>query len=577
MNSGTVELLARLKQLSRTKFVHRTWAGTFFCTPQVYFQPESIEDVQEVVRAAKFSGKTIMVVGSGHSPSDLTMTKEWLVNLDRLDSVYKQSPGELYGDFTVGGGMRVYQLNEYLASKHYALQNLGSISDQSVAGLISTGTHGSSAFHGLVSQQVVDITFVNGKGDLQYASQEKNTEVFRAVLLGLGKIGIIVKVTVRAVPAFRIKSIQQVILFDKLISYWENIWISSEFIRVWWYPYTGKCVVWRASKSDEAATTDDVATNFGQTFGRVFYEALLWVSVNVYPKLTPWVERFIFNKQFGNLEEFRIEGGYPNRHNDYHIQVSNDGLNMDCLFSQLVNEWAAPLVNGPEILGLLNHSLEEAAAKGDFYIHVPVEIRCSNNTFISGDPQQLHKNLESRKAIDIGSVNGNNVKPYLDPSPQLATIDSVSYLTSTSLSSSTSTLKAKPSFLKLNTVIDQPITNITNSQLTLYINMTMYMPFGTTPPVGKVYRIFEDILTAADGKPHWAKNFIGSTSYLPANYPENEHYSDGEMIGFAKKNQEWFGDDLAEFQKIRRSEDPDGVFLSGKDWAIRNGIIVPNE
>ena len=56
-------------------------------------------------------------------------------------------------------GTRIFELNEYLKRNNLAIQNLGSISDQSIAGLISTGTHGSTQYHGLVSQQVVSVKF----------------------------------------------------------------------------------------------------------------------------------------------------------------------------------------------------------------------------------------------------------------------------------------------------------------------------------------------------------------------------------------------------------------------------------
>lgn len=586
-----------IKKFAKLSFLHKTWANTFTCSPQYYFQPESIDEVIELVKTAKLFHKTLMTFGSGHSPSDMTMTKEWLVNLDKLDHILdvKHDKSGKFADVTVEAGIRIEQLNEQLREKELALQNLGSISDQSIAGLISTGTHGSTSFHAVVSQQIVDLTLVNGEGKLVRCSQDDNLELFRAALLSLGKIGIIVKATIRTVPKFQVKSLQQVITFDNLLNNWESIWVSSEYIRVWWFPYTGKCVVWRASKTDEPAITPKGGSKFWQSIGRFIHESLLYISTAIYPRLTPTVERFLFNKLYGSLEPFQLEGGVPNNKNNYLVQHSYEAFNMDCLFSQYVNEWAAPLNNGPEVLRLLNHSFLEAANKNDFYIHVPVEVRCSNNT-VSGDLNNLNKNLDTRKAIDIGPVKGNNVTPFLDSSPKLNYVDSVSYLTSTVNESSNnsdaassffssevsdSLLKTKSSIPKLNTnantILDTPITNITNSQLTLYINLVMYRPFGYSSPINKFFKIFEEIMTAAEGKPHWAKNFIGSTSYLPKGVEAKSSYGEHEMIGFSEKVKEWFGEDLKTWQKVRREQDPDDVFLSGKDWAVRNGIVDIDE
>ncbi|GME74541.1 unnamed protein product [Ambrosiozyma monospora] len=232
---------------------HKTWAKTFYCAPEYYFQPSTIEEIQLLVNEARKQRKSIMVVGSGHSPSDLTMTKEWLVNLDKFNKVVEEtvSPDGKFTDLTVEAGIRVYELNDLLAKKGLAVQNLGSISDQSIAGIISTGTHGSSQYHGLVSQQVVEIGLVNGMGELVKCSPTNNTNLFRAALLSLGKIGLISYVTLRTVPRYQIKSRQEVITFNTLLEEFENIWTSDEFIRVWWFPYTQRCILWRASKSEE--------------------------------------------------------------------------------------------------------------------------------------------------------------------------------------------------------------------------------------------------------------------------------------------------------------------------------------
>ena len=76
-----------LQPFVTNKLVHKTWAGTFFCKPQAIFQPRNLDEIKELINQARQNGKTIMTVGSGHSPSDLTMTTEWLCNLDKFNSV----------------------------------------------------------------------------------------------------------------------------------------------------------------------------------------------------------------------------------------------------------------------------------------------------------------------------------------------------------------------------------------------------------------------------------------------------------------------------------------------------------
>jgi D-arabinono-1,4-lactone oxidase len=536
------------------KIVHQTWAGTFYCKPQAIFQPTCIEEIQELVNQARIHGKTIMTVGSGHSPSDLTMTKEWLCNLDKFNAVIRQQ--EFYGptkdgdqeikfvDLTVEAGCRVFELNEYVKKHELAVQNLGSISDQSVAGLISTGTHGSTQYHGLVSQQVVEITLVNSQGELVTCSSIKKPEIFKAALLSLGKIGIIVYVTLRTCPSYTIKSKQEIIKFDTLLNNWDNIWLDSEFIRIWWFPYTDRCVCWRASKSDDALSAPRDSW-YGTKFGRFFYQSLLWISTHILPSITPWIERFVFNQQYGNVETLGT--------GDIAVQHSVDGLNMDCLFSQFVNEWSAPLNNGKKVLTQLKQAIEDAANKNEFYVHAPIEVRCSNVTTTEkpftddkGEPSLYpsDKWLSSRSKLSSGPIPGNNFRPYLDNSPLLEYSEKV-----------------------------------TNDQLTLFINATMYRPFRTNVKTHQWFQIFENVMSEAGGKPHWAKNFIGLDGpqktkedlNLQLEYGGKEFYS---MIGFKPVMRDWFGENLVKFNQVRKQLDSEGVFLSGKDWAIRNGILI---
>lgn len=511
---------------------HQTWAGTYFCKPKRYIQPGSIHEIQAVVREAHRQRTTIMLTGSGHSPSHITMTNDWLVNLDKFNQPieFKRDPSGKFTDVTLEAGIHIYEINGLLASHGLAVQNLGSISEQSVAGIISTGTHGSSAYHGLVSQQIVDLTLVIASGELVKCSPQEKPDLFRAALLSLGKIGLIAYATLRTVPAYTIHSRQQVTTFDRFVEeLWPTFWTSSEYLRVWWFPYSNRCILWRANKSTKALSAPRESW-YGTTLGRWFYQALLWVAVKIAPSLTPKIETFVFDKQYGLDDTYDIEGAASEA-----VQGSVEGLNMDCLFSQFVDEWNLPLIEGPGVLYKLREKILEAAKTNEFYVHAPIEVRCSNLT-ISGstdpiDPADYKSTLEGQ----CGAVPGNTLSPWLNPAP------------------------------------DRPFApgiegKVTNENLTLYINATMYRPFGYDSPIEKWFRFFEDTIYAVGGKPHWAKNFLGNRVVATET-------TDGEMRGLAPQVSEWFGKNLDEWKRIRVEYDPDGVFLSGKDWAEINGLV----
>src|SRR4051812_18777300 len=124
----------------------RNWAGTHGCQPRRYHQPASEAELVEVVRAAAADGAKVRLVGGGHSWNDIACSDDHLVNLDRLCRVLAVDAAQ--HRITVEAGMRIHQLNEEVAARGLGLSNLGSIAQQSIAGAISTGTHGSGARFG---------------------------------------------------------------------------------------------------------------------------------------------------------------------------------------------------------------------------------------------------------------------------------------------------------------------------------------------------------------------------------------------------------------------------------------------
>ena len=135
---------------STTDHLHHTWAKTFFSRPELYIRPQTIPEIQQLVTLARRCRRRIVTVGSGHSPSDLTCTSSWLVNLDDFNRILHVDPST--GSVTVEAGIRLSDLGTQLEKHGLTLENLGSIDSQSIAGVIATGTHGSSLRHGLVSE-----------------------------------------------------------------------------------------------------------------------------------------------------------------------------------------------------------------------------------------------------------------------------------------------------------------------------------------------------------------------------------------------------------------------------------------
>ncbi|KAL9103695.1 MAG: hypothetical protein Q9163_001289 [Psora crenata] len=359
---------------------HHTWARTFHSYPELYIQPHSIPELQKTVLLARQCRRRIALTGCGHSPSDLTCTSSWLVNLDHMDEI-------LHADKETNvvfmqAGIRLRDLGRKLREQHgLAMPNLGSIDHQSIAGAMATATHGSSTRHGLLSQSVLGLKIMLANGKVVSCSKEQRPDLFRAALVSLGALGIITEVTLQAVPAFDIEWTQTLHPLKEIVGDWEkDIWTAKEFTRVWWMPYMKRCIKWQADKTTKPRRPPP--DNFWD--GRVgfhTYHTLLYIAKWI-PKILPLLEKFVMNVQYG------LKDGVGRSA----VQEGHTGLLMNCLYSQFVNEWAIPLHKGPEALTRFSAWLNgEEGSNIPFnsqgvYVHAPIEVRVTDTSSTTPRP-----------------------------------------------------------------------------------------------------------------------------------------------------------------------------------------------
>lgn len=118
-----------------------SWSRTVSSRPSAVLTPTDVGQVQHQVAEAARRRTTVKAVGAGHSFSSVAATDGVQLRLDALSGL--RSIDRATGLVTVGGGTRLADLNLALAAYGLALPNLGDIDRQTVAGAVSTGTHGS--------------------------------------------------------------------------------------------------------------------------------------------------------------------------------------------------------------------------------------------------------------------------------------------------------------------------------------------------------------------------------------------------------------------------------------------------
>jgi len=174
----------------------------------------------------------IRVVGAGHSMSDITLTSDNMINLDLMDKIL--SVNQNAKTVTVEAGIRLKHLSQLLVPYNLSLQNVGSVSEQSVAGAISTGTHGTGILYPSLSNTVLGVEIVTGQGEVRSISANTNPELLPAVRLSLGTLGVITSVTLQLVPARDIRREEATVRVDLMRDHFLEKVKNNDHCLFWW-------------------------------------------------------------------------------------------------------------------------------------------------------------------------------------------------------------------------------------------------------------------------------------------------------------------------------------------------------
>jgi alditol oxidase len=197
------------------------WSGNFTYSTDRLYQPQSVAEVQKVVKACD----KLRVLGARHSFNSIADSTDNQVSLAHLKDMDLDKAS---GTVTVGGGVTYSQLAPYLDGHGYALPNLASLPQISVAGAIATATHGSGSKNGNLATPVSGLEVVTADGELLSLSRAKDGARFQGAVVHLGSIGVITRVTLDVEPTFQVSQVVYENLgMDKLEHHLDEIFASA--------------------------------------------------------------------------------------------------------------------------------------------------------------------------------------------------------------------------------------------------------------------------------------------------------------------------------------------------------------
>ena len=226
------------------------------------FKPATVYEIAAAIQAAEKAKTTIRAVGSGFGFSDAPLPQNEAVplpqeiaaetvqhwrelekffgfgidisncasSLQDLIELIVPEEADLAGHFFVEAGITIDALNDLLdhQSPRLALRTMGGTSGQTLAGAISTGTHGADFDRGPLADQIQAIYLVGAGGVHHWIEPSKpitdrdklreiffcldaenihyDDELFDAVKVSMGSMGVIYACIVKVVPQFSLVS-----------------------------------------------------------------------------------------------------------------------------------------------------------------------------------------------------------------------------------------------------------------------------------------------------------------------------------------------------------------------------------
>jgi FAD-linked oxidoreductase len=203
-----------------------------------------------MVREAASRGEKVKIPGSGHSFTPAAVTDGRMVRINALQGIYSIDRSRM--EVRVGAGTTLSDLNRLLAVEGLAMANLGDIAYQTVAGAISTSTHGTGVALPGLAAQVTAMRIVDGHGNLVECNSEKNSEILDVARVSVGALGAITECTIRVVDAFRLHAHEQPMRLDDVLDNIDELRLSNDHFEFFWIPHTKWALTKRNNRTDEA-------------------------------------------------------------------------------------------------------------------------------------------------------------------------------------------------------------------------------------------------------------------------------------------------------------------------------------
>ncbi|MEM7111404.1 MAG: D-arabinono-1,4-lactone oxidase [Chloroflexota bacterium] len=302
-------LKKQLKDLQRERYFLQengrwhNWSYLAQSNPTHIYHPETLEDLQTIVKKANQQQKEIRMVGRSYSWPNWGTTDSILVNCRHLTKVEVDLSDPQQPRVIAEAGATNRQINDVLEKHGLVLPSNVVLEVVRIAGLVSTGSHGSGWHSPIVADYIHAIDIVTADGHCRHFEAGKDApEIMDALRVSFGTFGLIWRLTLNVEPTWNVRRIDYHCSKEEML---QNIrdWVTSyDSVDLFYFPYCKKVWMLKQERLAEAnvANSKTAVSLRHSTWDLVKSSiqmeimGLFQILIRRFPRLTPPIGRLFF-------------------------------------------------------------------------------------------------------------------------------------------------------------------------------------------------------------------------------------------------------------------------------------------
>lgn len=279
----------------------KNWAGNIEFSPKKILTPSSIEHAQILVKEQIAANQTIRMRGSSHSWTPLIESDESFLHLDNMQGILSIDAKNHLVKAKAGTKLSRFCAEAF---KHkLALPNMGDIDHQSIAGALSTGTHGTGIALQSLSNEIQNLTLIAGTGEILTIDANQNLDLLNAVAVSFGSFGLLTEVTLKMIPAYKLKVETWTEDIQTCLDNVQSRIKENRHLEMFYFPVGDWCIVKKMNTTLESESRFFQLQKLNELIiDNWLYECVHWIAhkTNSYQTLDTFVRKFAGEKKFVN-------------------------------------------------------------------------------------------------------------------------------------------------------------------------------------------------------------------------------------------------------------------------------------